>query len=76
MTLQVCSDSDFCFIYKDTFYLLLQEAQQILNIETHQLNNRELIEKHYAHLFEVNEKAKGGSFYLQSKVSCEIQNRN
>ena len=28
----------------------------------------EEIEKSYGHLFEVNDKAKGGSFYLQSKV--------
>jgi len=26
------------------------------------------IDKKYKHLFEVNDKAKGGSFYLQSKV--------
>lgn len=28
----------------------------------------ETIEKNYKHLFEVNDKAKGGSLYLQSKV--------
>lgn len=42
---------------------------QILNIESHQLNDIELIEQRYKHLFESNDKAKGGSFYLQSKVS-------
>ena len=40
-----------------------------MNLENNQLNDKEQIEKHYKHLFEVNEKAKGGSFYLQSKVS-------
>ncbi|KAJ6217407.1 hypothetical protein RDWZM_008564 [Blomia tropicalis] len=48
--------------------MTLQEAQQILNLENNQLNDKEQIEKHYKHLFEVNEKAKGGSFYLQSKA--------
>lgn len=42
---------------------------QILNIESNQLNDLEFIEKRFKHLFEVNDKAKGGSFYLQSKVS-------
>ncbi|XP_018417053.1 PREDICTED: mitochondrial import inner membrane translocase subunit TIM16 [Nanorana parkeri] len=43
----------------------LQEAQQILNIS--KLNTEE-IQKSYDHLFKVNDKAVGGSFYLQSKV--------
>lgn len=30
--------------------------------------NPEEVEKRYKHLFEANEKAKGGSFYIQSKV--------
>ncbi|KAH9501503.1 nudix (nucleoside diphosphate linked moiety X)-type motif 8, variant 2 [Dermatophagoides farinae] len=46
----------------------VQEAMQILNIESNQLNDLEFIEKRFKHLFEVNDKAKGGSFYLQSKV--------
>lgn len=49
--------------------LLFQEAMQILNIEQDQLTSKEAIEKNYKHLFEVNDKTKGGSFYLQSKVS-------
>lgn len=44
----------------------LDEAKQILNIND--LNNREQITKNYEHLFSVNDKVKGGSFYLQSKV--------
>ncbi|KAI8865834.1 mitochondrial import inner membrane translocase subunit TIM16 [Ramicandelaber brevisporus] len=46
--------------------LALDEARQILNVE----KNAELEEiiKKYEHLFAVNDKAKGGSFYLQSKV--------
>ncbi|XP_060116641.1 coronin-7 [Heteronotia binoei] len=43
----------------------LQEAQRILNIS--RLNTEE-IQKNYEHLFKVNDKAVGGSFYLQSKV--------
>lgn len=43
----------------------LQEAQQILNIST---LTPEEIQKNYEHLFKVNDKTVGGSFYLQSKV--------
>ncbi|XP_005744422.1 mitochondrial import inner membrane translocase subunit tim16 [Maylandia zebra] len=43
----------------------LQEAQQILNIS--KLSPEE-IQKNYEHLFKVNDKSVGGSFYLQSKV--------
>ncbi|XP_018093129.1 mitochondrial import inner membrane translocase subunit tim16-B isoform X1 [Xenopus laevis] len=42
-----------------------QEAQQILNVS--KLTPEE-IQKNYEHLFKVNDKAVGGSFYLQSKV--------
>ncbi|KAM5152145.1 mitochondrial import inner membrane translocase subunit TIM16 [Mantella aurantiaca] len=43
----------------------LQEAQQILN--TSKLDPEE-IHKNYDHLFKVNDRSAGGSFYLQSKV--------
>ncbi|XP_043945275.1 mitochondrial import inner membrane translocase subunit TIM16 [Protopterus annectens] len=43
----------------------LQEAQQILNVPRLQA---EEIQKNYEHLFKVNDKEVGGSFYLQSKV--------
>ena len=43
----------------------VDEAKQILNIDK---ITAEEIERSYGHLFEVNDKAKGGSFYLQSKV--------
>uniref|UniRef100_A0A665VCU8 Coronin n=1 Tax=Echeneis naucrates TaxID=173247 RepID=A0A665VCU8_ECHNA len=43
----------------------LQEAQQILNIS---MLTPEEIQKNYEHLFKVNDKSVGGSFYLQSKV--------
>uniref|UniRef100_A0A8C0IVT2 Presequence translocase associated motor 16 n=1 Tax=Chelonoidis abingdonii TaxID=106734 RepID=A0A8C0IVT2_CHEAB len=43
----------------------LQEAQQILNVS--ELSAEE-IQKNYDHLFKVNDKSVGGSFYLQSKV--------
>ncbi|XP_058142542.1 coronin-7 isoform X2 [Dasypus novemcinctus] len=45
--------------------LSLQEAQQILNVS--KLRPEE-IQKNYDHLFKVNDKSVGGSFYLQSKV--------
>ncbi|EHB15053.1 Mitochondrial import inner membrane translocase subunit Tim16, partial [Heterocephalus glaber] len=45
--------------------LSLQEAQQILNISR---LSAEEIQKNYEHLFKVNDKSVGGSFYLQSKV--------
>lgn len=44
----------------------LEEAIQILNIGP-KLDPAE-IEKNYKHLFEVNDKSKGGSLYIQSKV--------
>ncbi|XP_043830921.1 mitochondrial import inner membrane translocase subunit TIM16 isoform X1 [Dromiciops gliroides] len=45
--------------------LSLQEAQQILNVSK---LSREEIQKNFDHLFKVNDKSVGGSFYLQSKV--------
>ncbi len=41
---------------------------QILNVENNKLKDREIVDKSFKHLFEVNDKSKGGSFYLQSKV--------
>lgn len=48
----------------------LEEAMQILNVKK-DLKSEE-IEKNYKHLFEVNQKEKGGSFYLQSKVKMRF----
>ncbi|KFM72048.1 Mitochondrial import inner membrane translocase subunit tim16-A, partial [Stegodyphus mimosarum] len=45
--------------------MTLQEAKDILNVQ--QLSPEE-IQKSYEHLFAVNDKTRGGSFYLQSKV--------
>jgi import inner membrane translocase subunit TIM16 len=45
--------------------ITLEEAQQILNVDK---LDPELVAKNYEHLFNANEKSKGGSFYLQSKV--------
>ncbi|XP_041982617.1 mitochondrial import inner membrane translocase subunit TIM16 [Aricia agestis] len=45
--------------------LTLEEAMQILNIEK---LDPEKVSKNYEHLFTANDKAKGGSFYLQSKI--------
>lgn len=43
----------------------MEEAQQILNVSK---IDPEEVQQKYDHLFAVNDKAKGGSFYLQSKV--------
>jgi Pam16 len=48
--------------------LFMQEAKQILNVDN--LQDVEAIKKKYDHLFTVNDKSRGGSFYLQSKVCC------
>lgn len=48
-----------------TIGITLEEAQQILNVS--KLDPEE-IKKNYDHLFAVNDKSKGGSFYIQSKV--------
>lgn len=45
--------------------LTLEEAMQILNIDK---LDPEKVNKNYEHLFSVNDKTKGGSFYLQSKI--------
>lgn len=44
----------------------LEEARQILNVNPE--NTPEEIQKQYEHLFKINDKSKGGSFYIQSKV--------
>ncbi|RNA05132.1 mitochondrial import inner membrane translocase subunit TIM16 [Brachionus plicatilis] len=44
----------------------IEEAKQILNLS--KLDNPKEIEESYKRLFELNDKTKGGSFYLQSKI--------
>ncbi|XP_008561016.1 mitochondrial import inner membrane translocase subunit Tim16 [Microplitis demolitor] len=46
--------------------LSLEEALKILNVE--KPDQKEAIEKNYKYLFDANDRSKGGSFYLQSKV--------
>ena len=46
--------------------MTMEEAKQILNIEKD--ITREDLDKNFQHLFDCNDKKKGGSFYLQSKV--------
>jgi len=46
--------------------LSTEEARQILNVTPE--STPEEIQKKYDHLFSLNDKAKGGSFYIQSKV--------
>lgn len=43
----------------------LEEAKQILNVEELDL---EKVQKNYEYLFSINDKSKGGSFYIQSKI--------
>ncbi|VDL64184.1 unnamed protein product [Nippostrongylus brasiliensis] len=45
---------------------LPKESLQILNIKPP--IDPEVVEKNYEHLFSINDKTKGGSFYLQSKI--------
>lgn len=45
--------------------ITVEEAQQILNVEK---LDQEQINKSFEYLFNANDKSKGGSFYLQSKV--------
>lgn len=45
--------------------ITLEEAMQILNVNKLE---PEKVKASYEHLFNINDKAKGGSFYLQSKV--------
>ena len=42
----------------------LEEAKEILNVE--KLDPEE-VQKKYEHLFNVNDKSKGGSFYIQAR---------
>lgn len=44
----------------------LDEAKRILNIDN--IKDTESLNKTYEHLMKVNDKSKGGSLYLQSKV--------
>ena len=48
--------------------LTVDEAKEILNVSE---LKPEDFEKNFEHLFAVNDKAKGGSFYLQSKVGSD-----
>ena len=48
-------------------FCLFQEAKNILHVND--IHDTEEVMKKYDHLFSVNDKAKGGSLYLQSKVS-------
>ena len=43
----------------------VEEAKQILNVDN---IDPDSVQKNYEYLFTINDKAKGGSFYLQSKV--------
>ncbi len=65
MSLQVCI---FCIFITLKLSISFQEAKQILNITDVDITDAEKVEKQYQHLFNLNDKTKGGSFYLQSKV--------
>ncbi|KAL0129693.1 hypothetical protein PUN28_001748 [Cardiocondyla obscurior] len=46
--------------------LTLEEALRILNAE--RVDQTDVIESNYKYLMEANDRSKGGSFYLQSKI--------
>jgi mitochondrial import inner membrane translocase subunit TIM16 len=46
----------------------LGEAKQILGLKDPGRPDSDELQKRYDHLFNVNDRSKGGSFYLQSKV--------
>merc|ERR1712026_592051 len=49
--------------------MTIEEAKQILNLTDEDLMGKtDTLQKNYDHLFNVNDKKQGGSFYLQSKV--------
>lgn len=62
----IINSYDAIFFFLTNTGITLDEAQQILNLND--LKNEEEVKKNYEHLFNVNDKSKGGSFYLQSKV--------
>ena len=67
MTLKVeyfSENGKFSIISMFTFWF--QEAQDILNIKS--FEDRDQMMKNYDYLFKQNDKAKGGSLYIQSKV--------
>ena len=55
------------------FGMTLEEAKQILNVEKLE---KDAIKARYEHLFKVNDKSKGGSFYIQSKVRTKLLQTN
>ena len=65
LSVLMCLCVDFAVSWLNGF-CILQEAKNILNIED--IHDSEVLEKKYDHLFKVNDKASGGSLYLQSKV--------
>ncbi|QEU62545.1 Pam16 [Kluyveromyces lactis] len=48
--------------------ITLDESSKILNIENEKDMNLDKINERFKYLFEINDKEKGGSFYLQSKI--------
>lgn len=48
--------------------ITLDESSKILNLEDQNELNRDKINSKFQYLFDINDKEKGGSFYLQSKI--------
>ncbi|KAF6773433.1 hypothetical protein AHF37_07616 [Paragonimus kellicotti] len=69
---QSFSDNDNHRTFDQISGISLEEAKQILNIK--EIHDEEAVLKNYNHLFHVNAKEKGGSLYLQSKVSPLLMN--
>lgn len=50
----------------------LEESLKILNITKDELTE-EILKKQFEHLFDINSKEKGNSFYLQSKIYFALE---
>ncbi|CAF0845298.1 unnamed protein product [Didymodactylos carnosus] len=48
--------------------MTLQEARQILNMSVNESVTAEELKANYDYLFQINDRTRGGSFYLQSKI--------
>ncbi|XP_076295635.1 mitochondrial import inner membrane translocase subunit Tim16 [Lasioglossum baleicum] len=46
--------------------ITLDEALRILNVD--KIDQADVIERNYKHLMDVNDRSRGGSFYIQSKI--------
>lgn len=48
--------------------ITLDESSKILNVEDEKQLDKDKVNEKFQYLFDINDKEKGGSFYLQSKI--------